>query len=156
MEGDAAVWHRAICDILFTQATEFSRAATCDRQRRAWKALKSLPEDAITNLFEDTGLSLGKLLAPAPLPWLVRLARAFMKSSPDRFSCSATEAEVSANWKVLAEVTELRALALTDVQRGSMAASDPISRLLLSLPALSAGRLRSSRLMGSLAAMLLL
>ena len=148
VEDDAAVWHKAICDILF------STTATWDRQQRAWKALESLPENAITNLFEDTGLPLGNLLAAAPLPWLVRLARAFMNSSPDRFSCLVTEAEASTNWKVLAEVTELRALSLTKVQSSSMAASDPISRLLLSRPALSAGRLRSSRLMGSLAAML--
>ena len=145
-EDDAAVWHKAICDILF------STTATWDRQQRAWKALERLPEDAITNLFEDTGLPLGKLLAPAPLPWLVRVARAYMNSSPDHFSCSATEAEACANWKVLAEVTELRALALTDVQRGSMAASDPISRLLLSLPALTSLDLTQLDVTGSLAA----
>ena len=146
VEDDAEVWHDALCNILF------SDSITWETRHRAWKALDSLPEDAVRKLFEHTSLPLDDLLSSAPHRWQPRLARATMHSEEHGLSCVIKEADAVCYWQILAEVTDLQSLNLTDIARSEMPASDPISRVLISLPALTCLDLHGLHTRGTLAA----
>ena len=146
VEDDAELWHDALCNILFVKSISW------ETQHRAWKALENLPADAVRKLFEHSSLPLDNLLSSAPHCWQIRLARATMKSEKHGLSCVIKEADAVAYWQVLAEVTELQAINLTHMTRSEMPASDPISRLLISLPALTSLDLFGLHTRGTLAA----
>ena len=106
MGSDLFPWHEALCTAAFTDDLSWSESL------RAWKALDTLHDEAVTQLLHHSGLSLDQLLHLAPdSAWQQRVVRACAQTVDNKLECTFTS-QSAQHWRVLASLSELQSVVL--------------------------------------------
>ena len=129
VESDLFPWHEALCTAVFADDLSWAESL------RAWTALDTLHDEAVTQLVRHSGLPLHQLLHLAPsTARQLRVARACTQTVDNKLECTFTS-QCAQHWRTLACLCELQSVVLA---KGCRVFSEDhlLGRSLTSLPAL--------------------